>query len=131
MNNTDEIFDKWNEVKKNIDLIQKDINLKEGNIYLVSIGKNIGNESYGKGEIFLRPILVIKKLGHNYFIGIPLTSKRKVGSYFFEFKYKDKFSYAMFNQVRTFNSKRILKYHGKISKKEFIDLKDKFIKFLY
>ena len=41
MNNTDEIFDKWNEVKKNIDLIQKDINLKEGNIYLISIGKNI------------------------------------------------------------------------------------------
>ena len=79
-------FDEWNEVKKNINTLDKNINLKEGNIYLISIGKNIGNESYGKGGIFLRPVLVLKKLGHNYFIGIPLTSKKKVGSYFFELK---------------------------------------------
>ena len=124
-------FDEWNEVKKNINTLDKNINLKEGSIYLISIGKNIGNESYGKGGIFLRPVLVLKKLGHNYFIGIPLTSKKKVGSYFFEFSYKDKPSYAMFNQIKTINSKRILKYHGKIKQNDFLELKERFIKFLY
>ena len=127
----DKSFDEWNEVKKNINTLDKNINLKEGNIYLISIGKNIGNESYGKGGIFLRPVLVLKKLGHNYFIGIPLTSKKKVGSYFFEFSYKDKPSYAMFNQIKTINSKRILKYHGKIKQNDFLELKERFIKFLY
>ena len=123
-------FDKWNEVKKRLDSLEKNINIKEGNIYLISVGKNIGNESYGKGAIFLRPVLVLKKLGHNYFVGIPLTSKKKEGSYFFEFSYRDKCSYAMFNQIRTFNAKRILKYHGKIKKDDFIGLKKKFQEFL-
>ena len=126
-----EDYDKWNEIKKKIELLEKDINIKEANVYLLSIGKNIGNESYGKGDIFLRPVLVLKKLGHNYFIGIPMTSKKKVGSYFFEFFYKDKFSYAMFNQVKTINSKRILKYHGKIKQDDFKKLKNEFTKFLY
>ena len=124
-------YDKWNNIKKKLESLEKNINIKEGNIYLISIGKNIGNEVYGKGDIFLRPVLVLKKLGHNYFIGIPMTSKKKVGTYFFEFYYKDSFSYAMFNQIKTINSKRILKYHGKMKKDDFKKLKDKFIKFLY
>ena len=78
-----EAFDKWNETKKKLNGLEKNINIKERNIYLTSVGKNIGNESYGKGDIFLRPVLVLKKLGHDYFIAIPLTSKKKVGSYFF------------------------------------------------
>jgi mRNA-degrading endonuclease toxin of MazEF toxin-antitoxin module len=123
-------YDKWNILKKQLNALSKDINLKNGNIYLVSIGKNISNEVYGKGTIFLRPVLVLKKLGHNYFLGIPLTSKEKRGSYFFEFSYKEKSSYAMFNQVRTFNSNRILKQHGKMKKYEFEALKKKFIEFL-
>ena len=124
-------FDKWNEIKKKINAMKKDINLKNGNIYLISLGQNIANENNGKGELFLRPVLVLRKLGHNYFIGIPLTSQKKSGNYFFEFKYKDKLSYAMFNQIRTFNAKRILKYHGKIKKDDFDKLKEEFKKFLY
>ena len=124
-------FDNWNEVKKRINSIKKDINIKNGNIYLISIGQNIANENNGKGELFLRPVLVLRKLGHNYFIGIPLTSQKKEGDYFFEFNYKDKLSYAMFNQIKTFNSKRILKYHGKIKKDDFEKLKEEFKKFLY
>jgi len=123
-------LDEWNEVKKRIDFLDKNINIKDGNIYLISIGRNVGNESYGKGEVFLRPVIVFKKLGHNYFIGIPLTSKEKIGNYFFKFPYKDKNSYAMFNQIRTFNVKRILKYHGKIKKDDFIELKKCFKEFL-
>ncbi len=123
-------FDQWNEVKKRLDKLEKNVNIKEGNVYLTSVGRNIGNESYGKGAIFLRPVLVLKKLGHNYFVGIPLTSRKKEGSYFFEFFYKDKYSYAMFNQIRTINSKRILKYHGKIKENDFVSLKKKFREFL-
>ncbi len=123
-------FDKWNDLKQKIDNLDKNINIKEGNIYLISIGKNIKNETYGKGQLFLRPVLVLKKLGHNYFIGIPLTSQEKTGSYFFKFYYKYHPSYAMFNQTRTFNANRILKYHGKTDKKTFEDIKEEFKKFL-
>jgi len=43
-------FDNWNEVKKRINSIKKDINIKNGNIYLISIGQNIANENNGKEE---------------------------------------------------------------------------------
>jgi len=124
-------FDKWNSLKQKLDKMDKNINIKNGNIYLLSIGQNIQNEVYGKGDIFLRPVLVLRKLGHNYFIGIPLTSKEKKGDYFFEFEYKNSKSYLLFNQVRTFNSNRILKYHGKVNNKIFEEIKEVFKKFLY
>lgn len=123
-------FDSWNKLKQQLNATSKNINIKNGNIYLLSVGKNIANEIYGKGEIFLRPVLVLKKLGHNYFFGVPLTSKTKVGNYFFEFTYKGKSSYAMFNQARTFTTNRVLKYHGKMKKDDFQKLKNKFEEFL-
>jgi len=123
-------FDEWNEVKQKIDKLDKNINLKEGNIYLLSIDKNIKNETYGKGELFLRPVLVLRKLGYNYFLGIPLTNKEKKGNYFYKFSYRETDSYAMFNQAKTSNINRILKQHGKVDKKTFEDIKEKFRNFL-
>jgi len=117
-------FDKWNKLKKYLDTNTKNINIKNKDIYLVQIGKNIGAETYGKGDNFLRPVLVFKKLGHNYFLGIPLTSGKKNGNYFFNFRYKkNKDSCAMLNQMKIFDAKRILKLHGKISNNTFRNLK--------
>ena len=97
----------------------------------MAIGQNIGVESYGKGNTFVRPVLCYKKFGRNYFLGIPLTSKEKKGSYFFEFNFiKNRISYAMFNQTKTFSSNRIIKYLGKISRKDFYLLKENFIKLI-
>lgn len=67
-------FDKWNLLKQEIHTKEITINIKEKNIYFVSIGQNIGTENYGKSDKFLRSVLVHKKLGINYFLGIYLTS---------------------------------------------------------
>jgi N-acylneuraminate cytidylyltransferase/pseudaminic acid cytidylyltransferase len=124
-------FDKWNELKQKLNKKSRYIDLKERKIFLVAIGKNIGVESYGKGDFFVRPVLVYKKLGRDYFLGIPLTSKEKKGNYFFEFEFvKGKKSYAMFNQIRTFSSNRVIKFLGRISRKDFYLLKEKFVKFI-
>lgn len=42
---------------------------------------NIGMEIYGKGELYLRPVLIINAKDQNTFIGIPLTSKIKNSRY--------------------------------------------------
>ena len=124
-------YDKWNDLKQKLNSKKRQINIKEGFIFLMAVGKNIGVESYGKGNFFVRPVLVYKKLGKDYFLGIPLTSKEKKGNYFFEFEFvKNKKSYAMFNQIRTFSSNRIIKYLGRISRKDFHLLKEAFIKFI-
>ena len=124
-------FDEWNCLKKSLHSKQEIIRFKEMEIYFLSIGKNIGYESYGKDDLFLRPVLVYKKLNHQTFIGIPLTSKEKVGSYYFTFNYKkDKKSTAMFNQMRVFDIKRTEYYSGKISKNTFTNLKKELKKFM-
>ena len=75
-----ELFNEWNNLKQEIQDKEITINIKEKNIYFLSLGQNIGTESYGKGDKFLRPVIVFKKLGKNYFLGIPLTSKVKDGN---------------------------------------------------
>ena len=104
-------FDKWNNVKKRLE-DKEIISYKQGEIYFMSVGQNIGYEQYGKGDYFLRPVIVYKKLSRSTFLGIPLTSKQKEGSYYFSFKYKkDKISVSMLNQIRVFDIKRH-KYGG-------------------
>jgi len=117
-------FDEWSGVKKEIDKKKKTLYVKNSEIYFISIGKNVGYEIYGKDELFLRPVLVYKKLSHHTFIGIPLTSKEKHNSYKFSYK-KDKNSYALLNQIRVFDTKRIVYKSGKISKEDFEKLKNR------
>lgn len=79
-------FDDWNIKKKNIQFFERswdeDIYFKEGDIWWCSIGFNIGSESYGKGENFRRPVLVIKKLSSDLCIALPITSQCKLGTWF-------------------------------------------------
>lgn len=65
-------FDAWNEVKK-INSIGHRLYFKEREIWWISLGLNIGYEEDGKGEVFMRPVLVMKKFNTNIFLGCPLS----------------------------------------------------------
>jgi len=124
-------FDRWNIIKKQLDSKKEIITFYQGNIYFMSIGQNIGHESYGKKELYLRPVLVYKKLSKTTFLGIPLTSKVKEGSYYFSFNYKkDIVSTAMFNQMRVFDIRRTEYLSGKINKNTYINLEKKLNEFM-
>lgn len=124
-------FDRWNSIKKQLHNKEEIIRFKEREIYFMSIGQNIGYESYGKDQLFLRPVLVYKKLSHQTFIGIPLTSREKSGSYYFTFNYKkNKSSTAMLNQMRVFDIKRSEYYSGKINKNISKKLNEKVKEFI-
>ena len=124
-------YDKWNILKQKLHNKDEIINFYQGNIYFMSIGHNIGSESYGKGNFFLRPVLVYKKLTKTIFLGIPLTSGEKDGSYYFSFRYKkDKTSTAMLNQMRTFDIRRSEYLSGKINKNTYKNLENKLEEFM-
>ena len=124
-------FDKWNSLKKNLDKKEEIIQFYQGNVYFMSIGRNVGYESLGKNELFLRPILVYKKLSKTTFLGIPLTSKIKEGSYYFSFSYKkDVISTAMLNQMRVFDIRRSEYLSGKINKNTYENLELKIKDFM-
>lgn len=125
------LFDNWNDLKKKLHLKEEIITFYQGNIYFMSIGQNIGHESYGKNNLFLRPVLVYKKLSKTTFIGIPLTSSKKEGSYYFSFNYKkDKTSTAMLNQMRVFDIRRSEYLSGKINKNIYKNLEEKVNNFM-
>lgn len=124
-------YDRWNRLKKKIHKKKHKFYVKTAEIYFLSIGQNIGYESYGKDELFLRPVIVYKKLGHATFIGIPLTSEEKIGDYYFKFSYrKGKYSYATLNQMKVFDTKRVVYKSGNIKHEDFESLKEQVKNFM-
>jgi mRNA interferase MazF len=87
-------------------------------IHLDDVGKNIGTEFDGKGELFRRPVYVYKKLSDNSFLGIPMTSKDKIGSWYLKIKFQnnnEKFDGTLvLNQIKNFSNKRIINKIGEI-----------------
>jgi len=123
-------FDKWNEVKKQTDLKKEVANFKEREIYWANIGENIGFEQNGKGDSFMRPILIFRKFSQNMFFGIPLSTQTKVGSFFFEFKFLEKQSTALLVQTKMYDVKRLDRRLGMISKSDFEELEIKMKKLI-
>ena len=70
-------FDDWSKQKKNLERQNKKPTIREGEIWWCAIGANVGIEISGKGSGFSRPVLILKKLSSDGFIGVPLTSKIK------------------------------------------------------
>lgn len=120
-------YDLWNEKKKNIekDDKYKNIYFNEGDIWWCSLGLNIGSESYGKGNSFRRPILVIKKLSSDLCITASLTTKRKIGTWFTDIVINNNQRCVMIYQIRTLHKKRFQHKIGKLNDKDFINVKEK------
>jgi mRNA interferase MazF len=117
-------FKEWHTVKEKLHKeTKKSIVPKEREVYWASIGVNIGHEQDGKGNIFSRPILVIKGYTKNLFFGVPLSTQIKQGSFFFEFELNGKKSNALIVQSRIYDTKRLENRIGMISNDEFTSLK--------
>ena len=70
-------FVNWHKVKKSIDEKEKRINFQIRDVFFCSIGENVGFEQDGRGEEFLRPVVVVKKFNNEVFLGVPLTHTNK------------------------------------------------------
>ena len=123
-------FDKWNEIKKSVENKNKLLKFRERDIFFIHFGKNIGYEQNGKGDEFLRPVLVLRKFSNRYFLGIPLSSKEKKGNYFFNFYFKNRYETALLNQARVFDIKRAKYLLGNLDKKKFLEIKKAFVELL-
>ncbi len=80
---------------------------KEGEVWWCSLGENIGTEINGKSRLFSRPVLIYKKLGTYSFLGIPMTSQSKKGSWYVPIKLFSKTSVVLLHQSRNFDYRRL------------------------
>lgn len=118
-------FDDWNENKKEVNSKSGEIFFKEREIWLTSLGVNIGFEIDGKNNLFERPVLILKKVNKNQFTWVPLSSKQKEGYFFTDIKSEDNKvrGTSNFSQVRCFSSKRLLRKFSTCSAEDFLSLK--------
>lgn len=80
-------YDLWNELKKKIqsDIGEPNYFPKEGEVWMSSLGKNIGFEQNGSGTNFSRPVLVVKKFNNHMFWCASLSTKQKKFDFYFNF----------------------------------------------
>lgn len=117
-------FDIWNIHKKNIEHKER-IEYHEGDIWMVSVGENIGVEESGKGDNYLRPVVVIKKFNKEFSLCIPLSSTLKEGLYYFKFSFKQKISNALLSQIKPVDVKRFVYRMGWVNYRVLHELKTK------
>ena len=124
-------YDDWNRVKKKINEKETLITYKERDIFWANIGENIGFEQNGKGSDFMRPILVFRKFTNKMFLGVPLSTQLRDGSFFFQFQFlEDKRSTALLVQAKMFDVKRLDRRIGMINKDDFANMEVKMKKLM-
>ena len=99
-------FDQWNQRKKELDIVRKRLFFKAGEIWWCSVGLNIADEVCGKGESFRRPALILKKLSINTCIILPLTSQRKIGTWFHEVTILNEKNWVLLHQIKMISVNR-------------------------
>ena len=128
-------FDEWNEVKKVAHTKERRLDIKPREIFWAKIGQNIGDEEYGKGQNFTRPVIVIRQLSRDLFLGVPTTTTLKDNDYFHLFEYSNKQrgdiqNSAMILQLKVFSKKRLMNKIGTINKNDFEEVLTKARKLL-
>ncbi|MDR3642346.1 MAG: type II toxin-antitoxin system PemK/MazF family toxin [Candidatus Doudnabacteria bacterium] len=118
-------FDNWNEKKKALERRSEKFLFKSGDIWWCSVGINIGSESCGKGVTFRRPVLVVRKLSSVSFIGIPLSTQPKIGSWFSSVLVNGVTQFVLLYQIRMFHVNRFQRRLATLENKDLIEIKQK------
>jgi mRNA interferase MazF len=113
----------WCKVKIFLWNRRSNIFFKEGEVWWCSIGINVGVEILGKGKRFERPVLIFKKFDQNSFLGIPLTTQLKDGTWYVPTVLRGKIGRAVLNQIRIFDKRRLINEIGTISNENFLEIR--------
>ena len=100
---------------------------KEGEIWWCYFGQNVGTEMNGKGNLFSRPVLILKKYDKYSFFALPLTTKHKEGTWYFTFIHNKKKQTIVLSQGRNINYKRLKELIGKVDSTDYGNIKKAFL----
>ncbi len=112
-------FEIWMPQKQKIHETGRKWQFREKEIWWMAIGENVGTEINGKGNNFLRPILVVRKYGPKGFFGIPLSSQVHQGLWYADFETNGRKQCALLSQAGSFCSYRLYNFIAKISEEDF------------
>lgn len=132
MKNVFQLFSDWAKLKIKIHL-QKKLrypNIKEGELWWIHLGQNIGSEQNGKHENFERPALILKKFNVSTILIVPISSKLKFSKYHYLFVRRGMKNVANLSQIRVVSTQRLIRPLGAISVFDFQSIRRLFQKII-
>jgi len=109
----------WFQIKERLQLSDhKPPLFKEGEVWWCYIGENMGIEINGKGDIFTRPIFILKKYDKYSFLGLPLSTKIEKGTWYVQVEFSSKQQTVSLNQGRIFDYRRFKEKMGQMEEFE-------------
>lgn len=119
-------LDWWNLQKQHINAKKERVYFRDGEIWWVHLGLNIGFEINGKGIEHLRPVIVLKKYNMYSFLALPLSTSSKTNDYRIPIGTIDgKNATANLSQLRNIDSKRLAKRICELDPVLFNEIKKK------
>ena len=98
----------------------------EREVWWCVVGTNIGVEIDGKHELFLRPVIVIRKFNKNMALIIPTTAQEKGNKYYSEVSGEDGKKYlSCLSQIKSISTKRLFRKIGTIKEIDYLALLEK------
>ena len=123
-------FKKWMPLKERIHSVGREWEFREREMWWMAIGENVGTEVNGKGNNFLRPVLIVRKYGPGGFFGVPLSSQIHDGRWYANFTSKGKKQCALLSQAGSFSSYRLYGFIGRVSRSDFAQISDELARLL-
>lgn len=116
-------FDSWNKTKKIIDAVSKNKLYRVRDVWWCSLGINIGTEQSIETGKFQRPVVIIKSLGKNACIILPLTTSSKNHRFRLDLGLiKNKNAKAILSQIKVIDTKRLVNKIDVLEKNKFNEL---------
>lgn len=102
---------------------------REKEIWWAAMGKNIGYEIDGKNELFLRPVLILKKYSKEMMFVLPTTTKIKDPLPWYQYMVGvgNKNNAVVINQGKTMSSRRLLSKMDTLESSVYDKVLSKFI----
>ena len=112
-------FQSWCDLKVEINNEVNRPNVLVREIRWCSIGHNIGSEIDGKGELFARPVLILKIISSHTCLVLPMTHSKKEGRHIVEIDFQDEKVKIRLDQIKIVDLKRLKSKIGRLSEGKF------------
>jgi len=124
-------LDEWSLVKKKITTCERRLPyFKEGEVWWCMLGENVGVEVNGKGSRYTRPVIIMRKFSQHSFFALPLTTKRRFGSWYVSFRYREILQTAMLSQSQTVSAIRLDRRIGMLAKRDLKKVQEALLRLL-
>jgi mRNA interferase MazF len=121
-------FDKWNAEKQKLESENYSTENfpQTGEVWMCSVGKNIGREQNGGGDNFSRPVVIVKKFNNEIFWGVSLSTKQKKLDFYYNFTNPNgQKESAVLAQLKLVSLKRLKRKMYSVSDEDFKNIIEK------